>query len=206
MEPLDLTLSILKTKCVWQSESNFNAKHLGKKRFMGVKTWQCALNNHDISVPLGCNCGAREWEGRLGGEGGFHEGGWGEDVSVSCFLFYTLWYYLTSSSPYIYKTIKIAIVFSLSCPHISIDVMVMFFSFISPLTSIKLLKKTLHESSLQDKVRPPAPVERGVNAHRGVARLWVRDQREEAGTWARLKEAWGGVQHTQVREFSLFCD
>ena len=117
MEPLDLTLSILKTKCVWQSESNFNAKHLGKKRFMGVKTWQCALNNHDISVLLGCNCGAREWEGRLGGEGGFHEGGWGEDVSVSCFLFYTLWYYLTSSSPYIYKTIKIAIVFSLSCPH-----------------------------------------------------------------------------------------
>ena len=117
MEPLDLTLSILKTKCVWQSESNFNAKHLGKKIFMGFKTWQCALNNHDISVPLGCNCGAREWEGRLGGEGGFHEGGWGEDVSVSCFLFYTLWYYLTSSSPYIYKTIKIAIVFSLSCPH-----------------------------------------------------------------------------------------
>ena len=45
-------ISILKTKCVWQSESNFKAKHLGKKRFMGVKTWQCALNNHDISVPL----------------------------------------------------------------------------------------------------------------------------------------------------------
>ena len=149
MEPLDLTLSILKTKCVWQSESNFNAKHLGKKRFMGVKTWQCALNNHDISVPLGCNCGAREWEGRLGGEGGFHERGWGEDVSVSCFLFYALWF-VNYFFSHIHKNIKIAIVFSLSCPHISIDVMVMFFSFISPLTSIELLKKTLYESSLHN--------------------------------------------------------
>ena len=62
----------------------------------------------------------------------------------------------------------------------------------------------MYESSLQDKVRPPAPLERGVNADRGVARLWVRDQREEAGTWASLQEAWGGVQHTQVGEFSLF--
>ena len=72
------------------------------------------------------------------------------------------------------------------------------------LTSIRLLKKALYEFSLQDKVRPPAPLERGVNAHSGVARLWVRDQREEAGVGARVQEAWGGVQHTQVREFSLF--
>ena len=151
-------------------------------------------------VTLGCNCGAREWKGRLGREGGFHEGGWGEDVSVSCFLFYTLCFFKTTFSSYIHKNIKIAIVFSLSCPHISIDVMAMFFNF-TPLPDInKTVEKDIVWIFSPGQSPPSSPSwARCQRAQRSCATLSPRSTRRSRSWSASQRSLKRCPAHSGVR-------